>query len=70
MTKDDRRELSKEFHEIVNMSVKELEKWLDDPKSLETGQAAEDGEPKGAALVAASGSRSLWSADTLYPASK
>ncbi|KAK9813427.1 hypothetical protein WJX73_008126 [Symbiochloris irregularis] len=44
---DDKKAAVKEFHEYVNMSVKELEKWLDDPKSMETGQTESDGEPTG-----------------------
>ncbi len=29
------------------MTAEELEEWLDNPNSMHTGQAAEDGEPKG-----------------------
>ena len=53
MAPSDHAELSKEFHETVNMSAKELEKWLDDPQSMETGLPASDGEPKGATRVSA-----------------
>ena len=37
----------KDFFHTVNMTVEELKEWLDHPTSMNTGQAAEDGEPKG-----------------------
>ena len=37
-----------DFFHHVNMSIKELEAWLDDELSMNTGLAADDGEPKGA----------------------
>lgn len=32
-----REEVIAEFHEDVNMTAEELEKWLEDPKSTEAG---------------------------------
>lgn len=32
-----REEVIAEFHEDVNMTVEELEKWLEDPKSTKAG---------------------------------
>lgn len=37
----------KDFFHYVNMTADELKEWLDNPTSMNTGQAAEDGEPKG-----------------------
>ncbi|KAK9838065.1 hypothetical protein WJX74_011053 [Apatococcus lobatus] len=37
----------KDFFHYVNMTAEELKEWLDNPTSMNTGQAAEDGEPKG-----------------------
>ena len=40
----------KDFFHYVNMTADELKEWLDNPTSMNTGQAAEDGEPKGKGL--------------------
>ena len=37
----------KDFFHYVNMTADELKEWLENPTSMKTGQAAEDGEPKG-----------------------
>ena len=44
----DDKQIVKDFFHYVNMTAEELKEWLDNPTSMNTGQAAEDGEPKGA----------------------
>ena len=44
---DDQKETLKEFKEAVNMSPKELEKWLETDDSKKVGQKDGDGESTG-----------------------
>lgn len=47
MTKKDPQEVISDFRSHVNMSVKELQKWLETDKSQEIGWNPEGGESKG-----------------------
>lgn len=46
MTKDDKSTID-EFHNVVNMSLKELESWLNTDESQSVGQKDEDNEAIG-----------------------
>ncbi|HER39921.1 MAG TPA: DUF3140 domain-containing protein [Salinimicrobium catena] len=47
MTSEEKDEIFKEFNELVNMSPKELETWLQKEESKEVGQDSGDGESIG-----------------------
>ena len=44
---DDRQQIAKEFDEVVNMTPKELEEWLQTQESRSVGQSDGGGESKG-----------------------
>ena len=44
---DDRQQIVKEFDEVVNMTPKELEEWLQTQESRSVGQSDGGGESKG-----------------------
>ena len=44
---DDRQQIVKEFDEVVNMTPKELEEWLQTEESRSVGQSDGGGESKG-----------------------
>ena len=44
---DDRQQVIEEFHEAVNMTLKELEEWLQTEESKSVGQSDGGGESKG-----------------------
>jgi hypothetical protein len=44
---DDRQQIVKEFDEVVNMTPKELEEWLQTQESRSVGQIDGGGESKG-----------------------
>lgn len=44
---DERQQVRAEFADAVNMSVKELERWLDTEESKSVGQSNDGGESKG-----------------------
>lgn len=47
MTENEKEEVYKEFHELVNMSPGEIEDWLKNEHSKEVGQDSGDGESVG-----------------------
>ncbi|MGB7785800.1 MAG: DUF3140 domain-containing protein [Salinimicrobium sp.] len=47
MKEEEKEEIYKEFHELVNMSPKEIEEWLKEDESKEVGQDSGDGESIG-----------------------
>lgn len=47
MSKDDRKSVIDEFHNVVNMTPKELESWLETDESKEVGQKKGDDESIG-----------------------
>ena len=46
-SEDERKEIRKEFHDVVNMSKKELEEWLETEESKAVGMDSGDGESVG-----------------------
>ena len=44
---DDRQQILDEFDELVNMTTKELEEWLQTEESKSVGQSDDGGESKG-----------------------
>ena len=44
---DDHEQTSKEFHDVVNMTAKELDKWLHTDESKSVGQKSGGGEATG-----------------------
>ncbi|PYE85800.1 DUF3140 domain-containing protein [Pseudoroseicyclus aestuarii] len=46
-TEDERKEVRKEFGEVVNMSPSELEDWLETEESKSVGDTGGDGESTG-----------------------
>jgi len=44
---DDRQQIIDEFDELVNMTPKELEEWLQTEGSMSVGQSDDGGESKG-----------------------
>ena len=54
---DERREIVNDFHDAVNMTASQLEKWLDTPESKEVGWKGEDGDGHGESVGHKSGRR-------------
>lgn len=54
---DARTAITKDFHDAVNMSASELEKWLATPESAEVGWKGEDGHGSGESVGHKSGTR-------------
>lgn len=47
MKEEEKEEIYKEFHDLVNMAPKEIEDWLKEEESKEVGQDSGDGEAIG-----------------------
>lgn len=54
---DERAAVTRDFHEAVNMTASELEKWLDTDDSREVGWKGEDGQGTGESVGHKSGTR-------------